>query len=152
MDALRLVEAGRHALGEACGPQDIVAEAWQAQALVEAVGGHLAANGGLGVQAAAFALAAAGGQGCGALHHPGLRPDRIRAVDLSGIEDSGAALRALRKLLDEVGVALVALACLAEEEPDYWECIDAVDAVDESKDRLADVLRLLGEPVEEVLG
>ena len=36
MDAVKLIEANRHALAQARGAQGILAEAWQAQALVEA--------------------------------------------------------------------------------------------------------------------
>jgi Family of unknown function (DUF6099) len=159
MDAWRLVEEAREELAEAGGFREIVAEAWQAQALAEAVGGHLAAHGGIGVQAAAFALADAGGRGCGALHPPGARDGRARSVRLTAMRDPAATLTALRRLLDEVGVALVGMACAAEDEAGYWQCVDAVDAVDETKDRLAEVVRLLeaavpgeppGEPVGEV--
>ncbi|GGO91159.1 DUF6099 family protein [Wenjunlia tyrosinilytica] len=146
MDALRLVEAGRHALAQARGVQDVVAEAWQAQALVEAVGSHLAVHGRIGTQAAAFALSEAGSKACGSLHHPGTGVGRVRALGLTGVKDPPAVLRALRALLDEAGVALVGVACSVEDEPVYWQCIDAVDAADDSKDRLADLLRLLGDP------
>jgi Family of unknown function (DUF6099) len=152
MDALRLAETVRQALAEAGDFREIVAEAWQAQALVEAVGTHLATHGGIRVQAAAFALADAGGRGCGALHPPGAGAGRVRAVSLTAMEDPPAALEALGRLLDEVVVALVGLVCAAPDASAYWQCADAVDAVQEAKARLGEVLRLLGEPVEGVPG
>lgn len=42
MEAERLIAAGRQALAESGTAQDIVAEAWQAQALAQAIGSHLA--------------------------------------------------------------------------------------------------------------
>lgn len=40
MDAMRLIGVTRHALAKAGSVHDIVAEAWQVQALAEAVGGY----------------------------------------------------------------------------------------------------------------
>ncbi|MEU3502919.1 DUF6099 family protein, partial [Streptomyces hundungensis] len=45
MDAVRLLKTSQHALAQSRAVLDIVAEAWQAQALAQAIGGHLAAAG-----------------------------------------------------------------------------------------------------------
>lgn len=42
MEAERLIALGRHGLAESGTAQDIVAEAWQAQALAQAIGNQLA--------------------------------------------------------------------------------------------------------------
>ncbi len=74
---------------------------------------------------------------------PGPRIGRIRAGQLSGVADIRAALTGLGALLGEVGIALVAVACATDEEGLYWQCIDAIDAADESNDRVGEMLRLL---------
>lgn len=122
---------------------DIVAETWQTQALAEAVGGHLAINGPPEVRAEALGLSEAGSRACGALNRPALRAGGVRAAQLSMITDAGTALRHLGGLLGEAGVALVGVAVSAEEEGLYWQCIEAIDATDESGDRVTGMLRRL---------
>lgn len=51
----------------------------------------------------------------------------------------------LGALLGEVGMALVAVACDTDEESLYWQCIEAIDATDESLDRVHGMLRRLAE-------
>lgn len=46
-------------------------------------------------------------------------------------------------LLGEVGIALVSVACGTDEEGLYWQCIEAIDAADESNDRVLGMLRKL---------
>jgi len=127
---------------------DIVSEAWQAQALAEAVGSHLAASGPRLVRAEARGLSEAGGRACGTLRESALHAGRVRAARLSGIQDARCALLDLGGLLGETGVALVGVAVSAEEEGFYWQCMEAIDAADESVDRVAGMLRRL-EPMEQ---
>ncbi|MGP3922734.1 DUF6099 family protein [Streptomyces sp. 8N616] len=141
MDAVRLIGATRHALAQSLAAEEIVAEAWQAQALAQAVGSHLAANGPLELRSEARGLSEAGGRACGALHRHG--SDRARAAQLSAVQDPRSVLIVLGGLLGEVGIALVGVACAADEETLYWQCIEAIDAADESSDRVRGLLRQL---------
>ncbi|MCL2551720.1 MAG: DUF6099 family protein [Actinomycetia bacterium] len=64
-----------------------------------------------------------------------------RAARLTGVRDAPGTLRALRALLGEIGHALVGLTGSAEDETAYWQCIEALDAVDEAKDRVRALAR-----------
>ncbi|GAB2820203.1 DUF6099 family protein [Streptomyces sp. NPDC054796] len=143
MDAERLIEATRYALAESKAVPDIVAEAWQAQALAEAVGSHLAINGPPTVRSEALGLSEAGSRACGSLHHPALRADGVRATRLTMIGDARCTLLDLAGLLGETGAALVSVAVSADEEGLYWQCVEAIDAADESGDRVIGILRRL---------
>ncbi|MEU8520535.1 DUF6099 family protein [Streptomyces sp. NBC_01216] len=142
MDAERLVATGRHALAESRTALDIVAEAWQAQALAQAIGSHLALRGPLELRSEARALSETGG-GRGVLEYPVLGTGGPRAAQLTEVADARAALTALGELLGEVGIALVGVACATDEEGLYWQCIEAIDAADESNDRVRGMLRRL---------
>jgi hypothetical protein len=48
-------------------------------------------------------------------------------------------------LLGDVGIALVALASSADDEGTYWQCMEAIDAADESRDRVLEMLRRLAD-------
>lgn len=146
MEALRLIEVSRQALAQSKGLTDVVAEAWQAQALVAAVGSRLASCGPPVVRAEAVGLSEAGQRGCGSLRRPARREEEIRAARLSAVSDPRRALLDLAGLLGESGVALVGVAVAADEEGLYWQCLDAIDAADESGDRVAGILRSLALP------
>ncbi|MEU8566839.1 DUF6099 family protein [Streptomyces pathocidini] len=143
MDADRLIGAVRHALAHSRAAEEIVVEAWQAQALAQAVGSHLAVNGPAELRSEARGLSEAGGRACGALLCPGA--SGARAVQLSGVRDPRGVLLDLGGLLGEVGIALVGVACAADEETLYWQCIEAIDAADESSDRVRGLLSRLAE-------
>ena len=143
MDALRLIEATRHALAQCKAVPDIVAEARQAQALAEAIGSHLAISGPPVVRSEALGLSEAGSRACGPPHHAATCSDGARATRLSMVVDPRCTLLELGELLAESGVALVGVATAAEEEALYWQCIEAIDAADESGDRVAGILRRL---------
>ncbi|GLF98894.1 hypothetical protein SYYSPA8_31375 [Streptomyces yaizuensis] len=144
MDAERLILASRHALAQSRTVPEIVAEAWQAQALAQAIGGRIAVYGPLELRAEARGLAETGARGTGALDHPGPRGGS-RAVRLSGVADAREALLALGALLAEVGMALVSVACGTDDEGLYWQCVEAIDAADESTDRVRGMLRRIAE-------
>lgn len=151
MEAERLVSVIRQALAQSRGTPDIIAEAWQAQALAQAVGSRLAASGPQDLRGEACALSEIGGRSSGALDHPAARAGVARAARLTGIADPRAALTGLSVLLGEVGMALVGVACETDEQSLYWQCMEAIDAADESTDRVRGMLRLLdarerGEP------
>ena len=55
------------------------------------------------------------------------------------------ALAGLALLLGEAGIALVGVACDTGEDGLYWQCIEAMDAADESLDRVHGMLRRLAE-------
>jgi hypothetical protein len=57
-------------------------------------------------------------------------------VRLTGVRDPAGVLRALRVLLGGIGIALASIAGAAADETAYWQCIEALDAVDEAKDRV----------------
>ncbi|MER5973192.1 DUF6099 family protein [Streptomyces sp. NPDC002055] len=145
MDAVRLIGATRHALAQSRAAEEIVAEAWQAQALAQAVGSHLALHGPPELRSRAHGLSESGGRACGVLRLPGQREGGVRAAQLSGLKDPRSVLLALGALLGEVGIELVGVACSADEEALYWQCIEAIDATDEAGDRVHGLLRQLTE-------
>ncbi|MFE0271486.1 DUF6099 family protein [Streptomyces sp. NPDC058992] len=143
MDAERLVAIGRRALAECRTALDVVAEAWQAQALAQAVGSRLAVNGPQELRGEARGLSEAGGR-AGMLADPAvLRSGGPRAARLTEVADPGRSLDALGILLGEVGIALVGVACATDEEGLYWQCIEAIDAADESSDHVRAMLHRL---------
>ncbi len=155
MDAVRLIGQSRYALAQSRSAPEILAEAWQAQALTQAIGGRLALTGPAELRGEARGLGETGGRGCGVLDLPALYagvaddavrlpPDaRPRAAQLSEVGDARTALVRLGGLLGEVGIALVGVACATDEEALYWQCIEAIDAADESSDRVRGILRRL---------
>ncbi|MET9513851.1 DUF6099 family protein [Streptomyces sp. NPDC002994] len=155
MDAVRLIGQSRHALAQSRAARDILAEAWQAQALTQAIAGQLVLTGPAELRGEARGLSETGGRGCGVLDIPALwaggtddaggpPPDaRPRAAQLSQVADARAALIGLSVLLGEVGIALVGVACATDEEGLYWQCIEGIDAADESSDRVRGILRRL---------
>ncbi|MCX4515004.1 DUF6099 family protein [Streptomyces sp. NBC_01619] len=149
MDAERLIAAGRRALAECRAALDVVAEAWQTQALAQAIGSQLAVRGPQELRGEARGLSEAGGRGGGLTDGCVLRTGGPRATQLTEVADPRRALTALGTLLGEVGMALVGVACATDEEGLYWQCIEAIDAADESSDRVRAMLRRLSlhEPV-----
>lgn len=145
MDAVRLIRATRQGLSEAWVVPDLIAEAWQAQALAEAVGSHLALHGAPELRAPGFRVCEAGGRACGMSGLPSARAGPVRASLLTRVRDPAAALRELSDLLTDLGAALASVAGTTEEESVYWQCIEAVDAADESKDRVCALLRRVEE-------
>ncbi|PWS49859.1 hypothetical protein DKT74_00005, partial [Streptomyces sp. ZEA17I] len=69
MEAERLIESGRRALAESRGALEVMAEAWQAQALARTVGSRLALLGPMELRGEARALGEIDG-GCAAPDHP----------------------------------------------------------------------------------
>lgn len=192
MDAARLVAEGERVMRGDPQPEHVIAEAWQAYELTEALAQLLAPDGGpLGAWAdgtgegddaagkgtdghregggatsgwTGGTRARAGGApgragtaaawGAGTADHgpPVLRagpaprvtavgPGPPRAARLTGARDPAGTLRALHVLLSEIGTALVALTCTAEDEAAYSQCIEALDAVDEAKDQVRALAR-----------
>ncbi|MFE9724261.1 DUF6099 family protein [Streptomyces sp. NPDC005794] len=145
MEAERLIAAGRSALAESRGAPAVMAEAWQAQALARAVGGQLARGGPAELRTEACELSETSALGSAVLDHPMVPAGGVRASQLTEVVDVPRALAALALLLGEAGIALVGVACGTEEEALYWQCIEAIDAVDESVDRIHGMLRRLAE-------
>lgn len=145
MDAVPLIEDTRQALAHSTEAPDIVTEAWQAQALAEAVGIHLAASGPPEVRAQAGGLREASGRARGSLRDPEQRVEGARADRMTEVGDLLAALHDLGGLLDEAGGALVRVAIEAEDEGLYWRCVEGIDAADECGDRVAEILRRLAD-------
>ncbi|MDH6131576.1 hypothetical protein P3T37_000950 [Kitasatospora sp. MAA4] len=152
MEALRLIRTARHALAEARSVQDVVQEAWQAAMLTEALAGQLGEHPVAEVAALAHLLAEAGGHAGGCLEVPSDPPEpgeqgewapTGRAARLSEVGDPEPVLWQLRQLLNEASEALIIVACGAETESVYWQCIDGVDANAECRDLLAELLRVL---------
>jgi hypothetical protein len=141
MDAVRLIRATREALKGGGTERELMAEAWQVQALTEAIGSHLALHGAPELRTPGFSVCEAGGRACGATGPPGVAAGPLRASMLTEVREPAGALRELRELLSELGMVLVSVACTAESETEYWQCIEAVDAADESKDRVGVLLR-----------
>ncbi|MFD7921359.1 DUF6099 family protein [Streptomyces sp. NPDC059740] len=144
MDAVRIIAAGRRGLTQARTVQDIVVEAWQAQAVAEAIGSHLAVSGPREVRSQARGLRDAGGRSGGALLWRASYSGGLRAAGLTEVGDARAALSELLALLGDLCEALVVVACEADEEVVYWSCVEAMDVADESRDRVMGILRQLG--------
>ncbi|MFE7750172.1 DUF6099 family protein [Streptomyces sp. NPDC057428] len=145
MEAERLIEAGRRALAESADVPAVMAEAWQAQALARAVGGHLARCGPAEVRTEAGELSDTGAPGGAVSGHPAVSAGGVRAAQLTEVTDVQGTLDALAQFLGEVGIALVGVACGTDEEGLYWQCIEAIDAADESVDRVHGMLRRLAD-------
>ncbi|CAL9562536.1 DUF6099 family protein [Streptomyces sp. enrichment culture] len=146
MDAERLISISRSDLAESRAVPDIMASAWQAQCLAQAIGDHLALFGPREVRGEARGLGETGGRGAVGPDHPARRPGASAASQLSEVLDPHGTLRALGALLGEVGMALVGVACATDEEGLYWQCIEAIDAADEAGDRVREMLRRLPVP------
>ncbi|MFG2557217.1 DUF6099 family protein [Streptomyces sp. NPDC048581] len=152
--AARLIAATRYALvqsGEAGEASVVIAEVWQAQALAQALGSRLAVSGPPELRAQALVLAELAGRSCGVLDAPALDVGAVRAAQLTELGDARETLLGLGALFGEVGMALVGVACVANDEGTYWQCMDAIDAVDESRDRVFEMLRLLTGQDQEVV-
>ncbi|MFJ3705836.1 MULTISPECIES: DUF6099 family protein [Streptomyces] len=145
MEAERLIAAGRSALAGSRGVPAVMAEAWQAQALARAVGGQLARYGPAELRTDARGLSETCALGSAVLDHPMVPAGSVRASQLTEVAHAARSLAALALLLGEAGIALVGVACGTEEEGLYWQCIEAIDAVDESVDRVQSMLRRLAE-------
>ncbi|MFE7974307.1 DUF6099 family protein [Streptomyces shenzhenensis] len=143
MDAVRLIVTSRCALAASSDAPQILAEVWQAQALAQAIGSRLAVSGPPELRGEALGLTELAGRGCGVLDAPDLDPGDLRAAQLTELDDARHTLLCLGGLLAEVGIALVGLASAAADETTYWQCMEAIDAADESRDRVREMLRKL---------
>jgi hypothetical protein len=144
MDAVRLIVTSRRALAGSGGARETMTEVWQAQALAQAIGSRLAVWGPPELRGEALGLTELAGRGCGVLDTPDLDPGDLRAAQLTELGDARQSLMHLGTLLAEAGMALVALASAADDETTYWQCMEAIDAADESRDRVLEMLRRLG--------
>ena len=145
MDAVRLIVASRRALAGSGEDHEIMVEAWQAQALAQAVGSRLAVSGPPELRGEALGLTELAGRGCGVLDTPRLGGGTLRAARLTELGDARQALLGLGGLLSEVGIALVGIASAADDEATYWQCMEAIDAADESRDRVLEMLSRLAD-------
>lgn len=143
MDAVRLIVDSRRALAASDEGPEVMAEAWQAHSLAQAIGSRLAVSGPPELRGEALGLTELAGRGCGVLETPPVDMSGLRAARLTELGDARQALRGLGALLGEVGIALVAVACAADGEGTYWQCMEAIDAADESRDRVREMLRRL---------
>jgi hypothetical protein len=148
MDAVRLIVESRRALTGSEDALRTTAEAWQAYALAQAVGSRLAVSGPPQLRGEALGLTELAGRGCGVLDAPPPLVADLRAAHLTDL-DARKALLELASLLVEVAMSLVALASTAGDEGAYWQCMEAIDAADESRDRVQEMLRRLALPEEE---
>ncbi|UXY22476.1 DUF6099 family protein [Streptomyces cynarae] len=143
MDAVRLIVASRRALAGSEDGLRIMTEAWQAYALAQAIGSRLAVSGPPELRGEALGLTELAGRGCGVLDTPPVDMADLRAAQLTELGDARKALLDLGSLLMELGMALVAVASAADDEGTYWQCMEAIDAADESRDRVREMLRRL---------
>ncbi|MFE2278637.1 DUF6099 family protein [Streptomyces sp. NPDC059454] len=145
MDAVRLIVTSRRALAAGGGGRELLTEVWQAQALAQAIGSRLAVAGPPELRGEALGLTELASRGCGVLGTPELGPGELRAARLTELGEPRPVLMHLGGLLGEVGIALVGLACSADDEATYWQCMEAIDAADESRDRVLEMLRKLAD-------
>lgn len=150
MDAVRLIVTSRRALAGSGGTPEMLTEVWQAQALAQAIGSRLAVAGPPELRGEALGLTELAGRGCGVLDTPRLATEDLRAAQLTELGDARQALVCLGGLLGEVGMALVGLACASDDESTYWQCMESIDAADESRDRVQQMLRRLADREEEL--
>ncbi|MFJ8271541.1 DUF6099 family protein [Streptomyces sp. NPDC094154] len=143
MDAVRLILASRRALAGSDEIPAIVTEVWQTQALAQAIGSRLAVSGPPELRGEALGLTELAGRGCGVLGAPDLDPADLRAARLTELDDARQVLLNLDVLLGEAGIALVGVASSAADEAMYWQCMEAIDAADESRDRVREMVRKL---------
>jgi hypothetical protein len=143
MDAVRLIGASRRALSGSGETVEVIAEAWQAQALAQAIGSRFAVSGPPELRGEALGLTELAGRGCGVLDAPPPDMADLRAAQLTELGDARESLLSLGGLLGEVGIALVGIACAADDQGTYWQCMEAIDAADESRDRVLEMLRRL---------
>ncbi|WP_055494744.1 DUF6099 family protein [Streptomyces sp. TP-A0356] len=143
MDAVRLILTSRRALAASEDGPRIMREAWQAYALAQAIGSRLAVSGPPELRGEALGLTELAGRGCGVLDTPSIDVADLRAAQLTELGDARRALLDLGTLLVELGMALVAVASAADDEGTYWQCMEAIDAADESRDRVREMLRRL---------
>ncbi|WP_299538535.1 DUF6099 family protein [uncultured Streptomyces sp.] len=143
MEAERLVDMCRRALAGSRSAPDVMAEVWQAQTLAAAVGARLAAAGPAELRAEARGLSETGGAAGAGPDHPTVPAGGARAARLTEVADVRSTLTGLGLLLGDVGIALVAVACETGDDSLYWQCIEAIDAADESVDHLHTMLRRL---------
>jgi hypothetical protein len=145
MDAVRLIVTSRRALAGGGEAPDVMAEVWQAQALAQAIGSRLAVAGPPELRGEALGLTELAGRGCGVIDRPDIDTEHLRAAQLTELGDARQALLFLGGLLGEVGIALVGLASAADDASTYWQCMEAIDAADESRDRVLEMLRRLAD-------
>lgn len=150
MDAVRLIVTSRRALAGSGSTPEMLTEVWQAQALAQAIGSRLAVAGPPELRGEALGLTELAGRGCGVLDTPRLATEDLRAAQLTELGDARQALVCLGGLLGEVGMALVGLACASDDESTYWQCMESIDAADESRDRVQQMLRRLADREEEL--
>lgn len=145
MDAVRLIVTSRRALAGSGRAPEIMTEVWQAQALAQAIGSRFAVFGPPELRGEALGLTELAGRGCGVVEAPALAEGDLRAAQLTELGDARQALVHLACLLGEVGIALVGVASAADDETTYWQCMEAIDAADESRDRVVEMLRRLAD-------
>ncbi|MFF4792237.1 DUF6099 family protein [Streptomyces sp. NPDC001276] len=143
MDAVRLILASKRALAGSGEASAILTEVWQAQALAQAIGSRLAVSGPPELRGEALGLTELAGRGCGVLDTPDLDPEDLRAALLTELDDARQALLCLDALLGDAGIALVGVASSAADEATYWQCMEAIDAADEARDRVREMVRKL---------
>jgi hypothetical protein len=143
MDAARLVAEAERAIGREPQPADVIAEAWQAYELTDAIGRLLAEERGRATEGARLGERGAGLDPGRTVPRAGPVPvvsvtqvGPPRASRLTTVREPTRTLQALRVLLGEIGIALVGLISAACDEETYWQCVEALDAVDEAKDRV----------------
>ncbi|MEU5520833.1 DUF6099 family protein [Streptomyces sp. NPDC047860] len=150
MDAVRLIVTSRRALAASRGIPELLTEVWQAQALAQAIGSWLAVAGPPELRGEALGLTELAGRGCGVLGTREFGAGELRAAELTELGEARQSLMYLGGLLGEVGIALVGIASSVDDEATYWQCMEAIDAADESRDRVLEMLRRLADR-EEVL-
>ncbi|MFE9769297.1 DUF6099 family protein [Streptomyces sp. NPDC005808] len=143
MEAVRLIVASRRALAGTGEAPEVMEEAWQAHALAQAIGSRFAVSGPPELRGEALGLTELAGRGCGVLGAHALDVSALRAARLTELGDAREALVCLGCLLGEVGIALVGIACASDDQATYWQCMEAIDAADESRDRVLEMLRRL---------
>ncbi|WP_051951719.1 DUF6099 family protein [Actinacidiphila yeochonensis] len=165
MDATRLVAQAERVLGGDPQPEEVIAEAWHAYELTEAVVRMVR-----GRQAPYLRESVAGARGVrgeDSVSIPGQPAGRVggvppslaellppaetfgggrtavltgagasRVAQLTTVRHPERALAALDALLVGIGRALIGLIGTAADEQAYWQCVEALDAVEEANDQL----------------
>lgn len=131
----------RQVLGRASSEDETRSAVIMALSLGLAFGANLSVSGPVKLRGEALALSEDCGRGRGAI----TGGCRIDVQEFQGVDgdDLRAILREMGFLLGEVGIAMVGIACAADDYSTYWSSMEVIDATDEAGDRIVEMLRRL---------
>jgi hypothetical protein len=141
-----LIRQCRRELARASAKDEVRSAVSMALSLGLVVGANLAVRGPVRLRGEALRLSEFCGRGrevfTNGFHFS--VPD-FHSVGLTDGDDLPKILRDTAGLLGEAGIAVIGLACTADEEAMYWSLMETIDALDQARDRTVEMLRRLSE-------